>query len=278
MVKWSDQYPNHRAPGPLRSLARVPPAPFAPRYWGIHLLMVAAVVATVLLGRWQYDVWQRHRADSAVSVTRLAPVPLDQVLGPDSAYPASGLGRPVIVEGTWDPARTVFVSGREQQGRPGYWAVTPVVMASGSEIPVVRGWLAHLGAAPAPPHGPAALVGLLQPSDESGAPDDDPGDDVIPELSITDLLQRTSRDLYGGYVVATARPVPGSTQHATGSAGLTPATVERLPGADASTGLRNLLYAFQWWIFGAFAIFMWWRWLAEDVLGRGGRVSPGADG
>ena len=47
------------------------------------------------------------------------------------------------------------------------------------------------------------------------------------------------------------------------------ASAEHLPGADASTGLRNLLYAFQWWVFGAFAIFMWWRWLTEDVLGRG---------
>ncbi len=256
----------------------MPPAPFAPRYWGIHLLMVAAVVATVLLGRWQYDVWQRHRADSAASVTRLAPIPLDRVLGPDAAYPDSGLGRPVVVEGTWDPAHSVYVSDREQQGRTGFWAVTPVITSSGSEIPVVRGWLPDLRGVPALPHGPAALVGLLQPSDESGAPDDHPGDDVIPELSITDLLQRASRDLYGGYVVATARPVPGSTHPATGSAGLIPATADRLPGADAATGLRNLLYAFQWWIFGAFAIFMWWRWLAEDVLGRGGPGSSGNGG
>ena len=54
-----------------------------------------------------------------------------------------------------------------------------------------------------------------------------------------------------------------------------PATAEHLPGADASTGLRNLLYAFQWWVFGLFAIFMWWRWLMEDVLGR---ARPGAAG
>lgn len=256
----------------------MPPAPLAPRYWGIHLLMVSAVVATALLGRWQYDVWQRHRAESAASVTRLAPVPLDSVLGPDAAYPGSGLGRPVVVEGTWDPAHTVYVSGREQQGRSGFWAVTPVVTSSGSEIPVVRGWLADVRAAPAPPHGRASLVGLLQPSDQSGAPDDDPRDDVIPELSITDLLQRTPRDLYGGYVVATARPVPGVRRQEAGGAGLTPAAVERLPGADASTGLRNLLYAFQWWIFGAFAVFMWWRWLAEDVLGRGRAGGAGSGG
>ena len=56
-------------------------------------------------------------------------------------------------------------------------------------------------------------------------------------------------------------------------AGLAAATPERLPGADSATALRNILYAFQWWVFGAFAIFMWWRWLQEDVLGRPRRGS-----
>jgi len=54
----------------------------------------------------------------------------------------------------------------------------------------------------------------------------------------------------------------------TGMAGLDAVTPARLPGADASSGLRNLLYAFQWWVFGAFAVFMWWRWVQEEVLGR----------
>jgi surfeit locus 1 family protein len=233
--------------------------------------MVVAVVATILLGRWQYDVWQSHRSDSAASVTREAPVPLDDVLGPDAAYPASGLARPVIVEGTWVPAQTVFVSGRRQAGRTGYWVVTPVLTAAGSEIPVVRGWTTDPGSAPAAPHGRAALVGLLQPPQDTGAPDNHPHDRVLPELSITDLLQRTSRDLYGGYVVATDRSVPDA-QAITGMTGLVPATPDQLPGAGASTALRNVLYAFQWWAFGAFFIFMWWRWLQEDVLGK---RSPG---
>jgi len=248
----------------------------APRYWGVHLLMVAAVVATVLLGRWQYDVWHAHRAASASSVTRLAPVPLDSVLGPDAAYPGDGLGRPVTVAGTWDPGGTVFISGRQRGGRTGYWAVTPVVTASGSEVPVVRGWVTDPDRAPAAPHGTAALVGLLQPQEDTGAPDGDTSDAVLPELSVTALLQRTHRDLYGGYVIATDRALPGGATTASGTAGLAPADAEHLPGADASTGLRNLLYAFQWWVFGAFAIFMWWRWLMEDVFGRPRRgTAPG---
>jgi hypothetical protein len=103
---------------------------------------------------------------------------------------------------------------------------------------------------------------------DTGAPDPDPSDDVVPELSVTDLLQRSRRDLYSGYVVATDRAVPGGLAPSTGMTGLAAVTSEHLPGADSATALRNLLYAFQWWVFGAFAVFMWWRWLQEDVLGR----------
>lgn len=242
----------------------------------MHLLAIAAVVVTVLLGRWQYDVWHQHREDSAASVTREAPVPLDEVLGPDAAFPASGVARPVVVQGRWDPAGTVYISGRQHDERDGVWAVTPVVTASGSEIPVVRGWTTSPDAAPAAPDGDAALVGLLQPSVDTGAIGQNPRGDVLPDLSVTDLLQRTTRDLYGGYVVATDRAVPGAPETSTGMSGLAAATPEHLPGAGSSTALRNLLYAFQWWVFAAFFCFIWWRWLQEDVLGRPRRGATSA--
>ncbi|HEX4685281.1 MAG TPA: SURF1 family protein [Nocardioides sp.] len=244
----------------------------APRYWVGHLLVLVAVVACLLLGRWQLDVWHDHRSNSAAAVTREDPVPLDEVLGPDAAFPASGVGRPVVVEGRWDPARTVYVADRRQGGRTGVWAVTPVVTATGSAIPIVRGWTRTPADAPAAPSGAADLVGLLQPSEDTGLQDSDPRDDVLPELSITDLIPRASYDLYGGYVVATDRDLPSGAPASTGMAGLSAVTPAHLPGPDASSGLRNLLYALQWWVFGAFAVFMWWRWVQEEVLGR--RSSP----
>ena len=242
----------------------------APRYWAAHLLMLVAVAACLLLGRWQLDVWHGHRADSAASVTRETPIPLDDVLGPDAAFPASGVGRPVVVSGRWDDAHTFYVAGRVRDGTTGVWVVTPVVTSSGSAIPVVRGWAPRAGDAPPAPRGEAALVGLLQPSEDTGATDTDPRDDVLPQLSITALLPRAPYDLYGGYVVATDRQVPGATGRApaSGTGGLEPVTAEHLPGAGAVSGLRNLLYALQWWVFGAFAAFVWWKWVREDVLGR----------
>lgn len=243
----------------------------APRYWGWHLLMVAAVVSCVLLGRWQLGVWHGHRAADATATTRQTPVPLDAVLGRDAAFPTSGIGRPVVVAGRWDPAHTVYVAGRRSGSRTGVWAVTPVVTATGSAIPVVRGWTPSPASAPAAPRGTASLVGLLQPSDE-GATSGTSHGDVIASMNVSALLTRASYDLYSGYVVATPRAVPSGGTPSTGMAGLRPVGAVHLPGANASTALRNLLYAFQWWVFGAFALFVWWRWLQEDVLGR--RRSP----
>jgi cytochrome oxidase assembly protein ShyY1 len=243
----------------------------APRYWGAHLLMLVALVACILLGRWQLGVWQGHRTDDAARVTDRAADPLDDVMGPDAAFPASGLGRPVTVIGRWDPAHTLYVADRVRDGRTGIWAVTPVVTRTGSAILVVRGWAPDPPAAPAPPTGQADLVGLLQPSEDTGAPAPGLHDDVVPELNVTDLLPRASYDLYGGYVLATDRVAsPGMNISPTdnGMSGLEPASAEHLPSADATSGLRNLLYALQWWVFGAFAVFMWWRWLEEEVLGR----------
>ena len=244
----------------------------APRYWGWHLLAVAAVGVCFLLGRWQTHAWHDHRADSSSAVTREDAVPLDAALGPDAPFPASAVGRPVVLAGRWDPAHTVYVADRPHLGHTGVWAVTPVITGNGSAIPVVRGWTATPDDAPPAPAGAAALVGLLQPSEDTGAPDGDAHDDVIPELSTTDLLSRAPYDLYGGYVVATDRDLPSGGHVSTGMAGLQPVTPARMPGPDASTGLRNLLYALQWWVFGAFAVFIWWRWVQEDVLGR--RSSP----
>jgi surfeit locus 1 family protein len=246
---------------------------WAAQYWPIHVLAVLALTANILLGMWQLSVWQGHRADQAAQVAKLAPVPLDDVLGPDAAFPDAGLSRPVVVAGTWQPAQTVFVSGRTRGSTPGYWVVTPVTMGTGSEIPVVRGFVVRPDQAPAAPTGRTSLVGLLQPAQETGIVDTHPNDDILPELSTTDLLSRTKRDLYGGYVVATGRTPPAGHILNPGTSGLAAASVDNLPNADSFTGLRNLLYALQWWFFGGFVVFMWWRWLNDDVLATGRRAS-----
>ena len=91
---------------------------------------------------------------------------------------------------------------------------------------------------------------------------------------MADLAQYFDEDLYGAYVVVRD---PG--------AGVVPADLEQLPDAGRFTALRNLLYAVEWWFFGAFAAFVWWRWMREEsasgdgssgLRGRGGGESVGS--
>jgi cytochrome oxidase assembly protein ShyY1 len=226
----------------------------APRYWGAHLLALVLVAAAVGLGLWQYGAWQAHRDAQAVDLTGAAPVPLEDVMGPDDPFPGDQVGQPVSVSGTWVPGGTVFVSGRERDGQDGYWVVTPLAVGApdAAALPIVRGWVAHPDDAPPPPAGAAELDAWLQPPEGTGEVDDDPRDDVLPQLRIADLIQHVDQDLYGGYGVA-EEPEPG----------LEGATLAQLPDVGALTSIRNLLYAIEWWFFGAFAVFIWWRWVTE---------------
>ena len=93
--------------------------------------------------------------------------------------------------------------------------------------------------------------------------DDDPTDDVFPEIRVADAVQRVDVDLYSAYVVARS-PADG----------LEAAELEALPEPGRFTGVRNLLYAFEWWVFGAFAAFIWWRWRQDATRPRPRRARP----
>ena len=50
-----------------------------------------------------------------------------------------------------------------------------------------------------------------------------------------------------------------------GTDGLAAVSPDNIPTVSAVTSLRNLLYAGQWWIFGGFAVYVWWRWCRDTV-------------
>lgn len=237
--------------------------------WGAHLLAVVCVAAAAALGFWQYDAWQAHREAERLDLTEAEPVPLTDVIGPDEPFPGADVGRPVRFDGTWLPAGSVLVSGRDDaDGQPGLWVVTPLTVGGPDDpaVPVVRGWVpkgTDLDAVPSP-QGEAEVVGWLQPPEGTGAYDDDPTDDVLPQLRIADVIQRIDQDMYGAYLVldhdATDDP-------AAATDGLEAATLDQLPEAGRFTGWRNLAYAVEWWLFAGFAAFLWWRHV-RDLAGE----------
>jgi cytochrome oxidase assembly protein ShyY1 len=247
------------------------------RLWGAHLLGIVAVAVAAGLGVWQYDAWQAHRAAQQVDLTHATPVPLTEVLGPDDPFPAADVGRPVRLRGHWLPGGTVLVTGREDaRGRAGRWVVTPLSVgdtAGAPALPVVRGWVPDSTGTedlPPVPTGEVATTGWLQPPEGTGAPDHDPSDDVLPQLRTADIVQRVDVDLYGAYAIAQE---PSSTDAA---GGLAKATPGQLPPADRFTGLRNFLYALEWWVFAAFAAFIWWRHV-RDTTRPPAEEEPGAE-
>ncbi len=233
------------------------------RMLGLHLLAVLATGVALWLGVWQYGAWQAHRENQALDLASAPAVPLQQVMSNDDPFPGMSVGQPVVLSGVWVPDPTFYVSDKQLDGRDGFWVVTPVAVCGdhctgdGAKAPamlVVRGWTPSVSGAPAPPTGPVRVTGWLQPAEGSGLPDTHPRDDVLPELRIADAIQRVDQDLYGAYVMSKAH-----------EPGLRPLTPAALPSPDAFTSLRNLLYAFQWWFFAGFAVYIWWRWVTDEL-------------
>ncbi len=251
---------------------------FAPRMWGGHLLALAAVAVAVGLGVWQLNGWQAKREAEEIDLTRLDPVPLTDTMGPDDPFPADAVGRPVTLAGEWVPDGTVYVEGKEHDGGDGYWVVTPVAVGAASDpaLLVVRGWSAT-PEAPLPT-GTASLTAWLQPPDGTGQTDRDPSDDVLPQVRIADAIQHVDQDLYGAYGVLDQ----AADNTNAGADGLEPADLEQLPKSGNFTALRNFLYAIEWWFFGTFAVFVWWRWVRDEgsrlrSTDEGGRPTSGVD-
>ncbi|CAA9376757.1 SURF1 family protein [uncultured Nocardioides sp.] len=233
-----------------------------PAALGVHLLAAVLVAIAGWLGFWQLEAWQAQRAAEASDLTRTEAVALVDAMGPDDPFPGDRVGQPVTVQGTWVPGGSVYVEGREHDGEPGFWAVTPLAVGGpdAAALLVVRGWAPTVADAGEPPTGQAAVTGWLQPPDGTGQRDEDPGDDVLPQLRIADAIQHVDQDLYGAYAVVD----PEAAQSNAGSDTLVPADLAELPKASRFTALRNFLYAIEWWFFGAFAAFIWWRWVRDD--------------
>ncbi|MCD6638959.1 MAG: SURF1 family protein [Nocardioides sp.] len=222
---------------------------------GAALLALVLVGIAVSLGVWQFNAWEARRTAEARDLTRNPPVSLTDLMGNDDPFPGLDVGRPVEVSGEWTEGG-FWVSGREHEGADGYWAVAPLAVGGAGEpaVLVVRGWAAQPSPDLLAATGPASVTGWLQPPEGGLVTDDDAGDDVFPELRVADAVQRVDVDLYSAYLVLDPERSTG------GGDGLRAAALDSLPQVDRFTGLKNLLYAIEWWIFGAFAAFIWWRW------------------
>jgi cytochrome oxidase assembly protein ShyY1 len=230
--------------------------------------MIASLALAVGLGLWQLGAWQQHRDDAERDLANQPAVPLSKLMTGDSAFPGRSVDQPVSFTGAWLGQDTVYVADRELRGRTGYWVVTPVLVdGSESAMPVVRGWSAR-PSAPAPADA-VQVTGWLQATEADDAVDDDPGDDVIPAMRIASLVEHVDADLYSGFVIAKSTTGVGAD-----AAHLEPVAPPPTAGVSATTGLRNLLYGIEWWVFGAFALFVWVRWCRDSLAAPAQEAQP----
>ncbi len=232
---------------------------FTPRALGLGVIALALMTAMGALGFWQLGAYDKHRNDAASAMLHQPPAQLDSVLGPDAAFPASGVGQPVTARGRYDATDQLYVRGLP--GVPAAYAVvTPLITPSGSMILVVRG--ASKSLQTRPPAGEVTVRGILEPSQATGDTLDRRR--VTNGIRIASLLNSVHRDLYAGYVVLSRSSPP---EHL-------PAVVPPVPDASRWVGLRNLLYAIQWWVFAGFVGFMWWR-VVSDAPAQSAHGSVG---
>jgi cytochrome oxidase assembly protein ShyY1 len=88
------------------------------------------------------------------------------------------------------------------------------------------------------------------------------GPQALGSIDLSVLVNRWPGELYNAFVFAQdERLVPA------GASVTLPPGLDRVPPPEVTGGLkwRNAAYALQWWLFAAFAAFMWFRMVREDA-------------
>lgn len=237
-----------------------------PRMLGALVLLVAAALVCVRLGDWQIDrAFERAEATRAAEELELAQAdarPLSDLIAPGEHVLGSQVGLPATVTGHYDTERQLLVPDRVVDGERGYLVVTAFrATVAGDEaeeqvwLPVVRGFVTDPADARAPATGDVTLLGGLGVG-EAYLPQNLP-DGQISSVSPAYFANDWGLPIYNAYLVL-----------AQADGDMT--TVPR-PEVDEGSGgleLRNLAYAIEWYVFGGFALFVWYRLVRDEARHR----------
>lgn len=243
-----------------------------PSVVGVIVVALMAAATCGWLGGWQWD-----RAHSRASAARDVPtVPISEIAAPSSDA-SEAIGASVEVTGRWgDDAALVW--GREIEGTPTVLLVRSLIVppdqtGTGAEarIAVLVGYTAADAVTCAlPDTGLVTISGYLRGSEPppvaaGGAPAHDLcGARDTTVMSVAELAQTWPGPLYSAVLV--------SEDGAPGWASM--------PERDPVTrlNLQSLLYAAEWWTFGAFAVVLAFRWVRENGRDRTGEPRGAHDG
>lgn len=226
----------------------------SPRWLALLAVLLIVVYSFFRLGLWQWsNATSQESVDLLAEQALLDPVAITQVTEPRSAFPEDGSGKPVIAEGSYDAERQFYVPDRVLNGDLGYWVMTPLDTSQGVLL-VLRGWVADPVDADLPPATGVTVTGTLAPG-ESPALDVDLANNLMTSVDLGVLINAWDDDLYNAFIFATDESPQVS---ADSVAEVPPPT---LANRDIDWG--NLGYALQWWVFAAFAVYMYFRFLHQ---------------
>ncbi len=108
----------------------------------VLLAAVVAALATARLGLWQLQrAAQKTALHDALRATDALPALDAAALARSADALPPQLHRRVRLEGRWLDAHSIYLDNRQMQGRPGFFLVTPLLIAPGDAVLVQRGWL-----------------------------------------------------------------------------------------------------------------------------------------
>lgn len=224
---------------------------FAPRLLALHAFAVVAVAVCAVMGLWQLGIYGSKHEDAAATARAAAPVDILTVWGPDAPFTTDLTERRVWVRGEFTGDQFLVRRGVDR-----YWVVAPLrVEGTKSMLPIVRGWTDDRLESPDRPEGTVTFRAILQPGEDRSSEPVDETTGIYGSLSIPQLANVLRGDLFSGFALTDASGI---------NAGLRPVAAPN-PDVSWTVGLRNLAYALQWWVFGLFAAFMWWRMTTEAM-------------
>lgn len=236
----------------------------SPGLIGLHVLGAVALVFCVVMGLWQAGVYDNRQHDEQADKRSVPRVALTDLWSPDAPFTGVLNHRPVTIEGTFAPTADQFwVTDKEQDGQVGAWLLAPLNVSGGDTMLVVRGWSDEIGEFPEVPAGLVAIDAVLEPGESSAGAFDDK-QRSIGSVRIPSLINEVSYDLYSGFAIS---------EDAATSGGLDLVAPPVPSDVPWTKGLKNLAYALQWWVFGLFAAFMWWRMCTETIAATRPKVA-----
>ena len=246
---------------------RRPPSPA--KTWTFVVLMLALAVVCVWLGTWQMQRLAEKEALISAVATRLDADPIP--VPPSAEWPNLDLAalnfQPVSLTGAfrYNQTVTVFTSLADARGPasgPGYWVVTPFVLADGGTVFVNRGFIPQDFQEAAVTDGEGddsqvTISGLLRPAEATGF--------MTPEPNMSDRIEwvRDPARLANMVDPAMAPFAPFYVDLPAGPAGELPQggeTVVEFPN-------NHLGYAYTWFGFAIVAVVMLGFWLWRQRRG-----------